>query len=35
MARTQARDLQAFCATCPSAEEVTSVLQVAGCALTF
>jgi len=35
MARTQARDLQAFCATCPSAEEVTNVLQAVGCALTF
>ena len=34
MIRTQARDLQAFCATCPS-EEVTSVLQAAGFALTF
>ncbi len=35
MARTQARDLEAFCVTCPSAEEVTSVLQAAGFALTF
>ena len=35
MIRTQALDLQAFCATCPSSEEVTSVLQAAGFALTF
>jgi hypothetical protein len=35
MARPQARDLQAFCATCPSAEEVTSALQAAGFALIF
>jgi hypothetical protein len=35
MAHTPSRDLQAFCATCPSAEEVISVLQVVGFALTF
>ena len=35
MAHTQARDLEAFCATCPSAEEVTGVLQAGGFALTF
>ena len=35
MARMQAHDLEAFCATCPSAEEVTSVLQTAGFALVF
>jgi hypothetical protein len=35
MARMQAHDLEAFCATCPSAEEVTSVLQTIGFALVF
>jgi hypothetical protein len=35
MALTQARDLEAFCATCPSAEEVTTLLQAVGFALTF
>jgi hypothetical protein len=35
MARTQARDLQAFCDTCPSVEEVTSALQAGGFALVF
>ena len=35
MARMQAHDPEAFCATCPSAEEVTSVLQTAGFALVF
>jgi hypothetical protein len=35
MAYTQAHDLAAFCATCPSAEEVTNVLQTVGFALTF
>jgi hypothetical protein len=35
MAHTQARDLEAFCATCPSVEEVTSVLQSVGFALDF
>ncbi|SRR6266849_7314688 len=35
MAHTQARDLEALCATCPSAEEVTSLLQAVGFALTF
>ena len=35
MAGTQARDLEAFCVTCPSAEEVTGVLQAVGFALTF
>ncbi len=35
MASTQVRDLEAFCATCPSAEEVTGVLQAVGFALTF
>lgn len=35
MAHTQAHDLEALCATCPSAEEVTSLLQAVGFALTF
>jgi len=35
MARMRARDLEAFCATCPSAEEVTSALQTIGFALVF
>ena len=35
MAYIQEQDLEAFCATCPSAEEVTSVLQALGFALTF
>jgi hypothetical protein len=35
MAYIQEQDLEAFCATCPSAEEVTNVLQALGFALTF
>jgi hypothetical protein len=35
MAHTQACDLEAFCATCPSAEEVTGVLKAVGFALAF
>ena len=36
MAHTQpCGDLEALCATCPSAEEVTSVLQTVGFALAF
>ena len=35
MAYTQAHDLAAFCTTCPSAEEITNVLQTVGFALTF
>jgi hypothetical protein len=35
MASSQARDLEAFCATCPSAEEVTGILQAVGFALAF
>ena len=35
MARMQVHDLEAFCATCPSAEEVTNVLQAIGFALIF
>jgi hypothetical protein len=35
MAHTQAHDLEAFCATCPSAEEVTELLQGVGFALDF
>ena len=35
MARMQAHDLEAFCATCPSAEEVTHLLQVKGFTLAF
>ncbi len=35
MASARARDLEAFCATCPSVEEVTSVLQAIGFALIF
>ena len=36
MAHTQpCGDLEAFCATCPSVEEVTSVLQAIGFALIF
>ena len=35
MARMQAHDLEAFCATCPSAEEVTNLLQAKGFTLAF
>jgi hypothetical protein len=35
MAYIQEQDLEAFCATCPSAEEVTNVLQALGFVLTF
>ena len=35
MASARAHDLAALCATCPSAEEVTSVLQGLGFTLTF
>jgi hypothetical protein len=35
MAHTKAYNLEAFCAICPSAEEVISVLQALGFALTF
>ncbi len=31
----QAHDLEAFCASCPSAEEVTTLLRAVGFALTF
>jgi hypothetical protein len=34
-ARMQAHDLEAFCATCPSTEEVTTLLRAVGFALTF
>ncbi len=35
MAYTKEDELEAFCATCPSAEEVTSLLQAVGFTLTF
>ena len=35
MARMQAHDLEAFCVTCPSVEEVTGILQTIGFALIF
>jgi len=35
MAQTKALELEAFCATCPSAQEVTSLLQTLGFELTF
>jgi hypothetical protein len=35
MACTQTRDLEAFCAFCPPAEEVSGVLQAVGFALAF
>jgi hypothetical protein len=35
MTHTKVSALEAFCATCPSAQEVTSVLQALGFALTF
>ena len=35
MAHMQAHDLEAFCATCPSAEEVTHLLQAKGFTLAF
>src|SRR5438876_11148261 len=34
-ARMQAYDLEAFCAICPTPQEVTSVLQAIGFTLTF
>src|SRR6266516_1021298 len=35
MAQTKAHDLEAFCATCPTVQEVTIVLQALGLELTF
>jgi len=35
MAYTKGDELEAFCATCPSAEEVTSLLQAVGFTLAF
>lgn len=35
MAHTKVPEREAFCVTCPSAEEVTSVLQTIGFALVF
>jgi hypothetical protein len=35
MAHIKVDELEAFCATCPSAEEVTSLLQAVGFTLTF
>ncbi len=35
MAHTKACDLEAFCATCPSAQEVINLLQALGFELTF
>lgn len=35
MAHTKVHDLEAFCATCPSIQEVTSLLQTLGFELTF
>lgn len=35
MAYTKARGMEAFCATCPSTEEVTTLLQTLGFELTF
>jgi hypothetical protein len=35
MAHLQAHDLEAFCAICPTPQEVTRVLQAIGFALTF
>lgn len=35
MAHTKVYALEAFCATCPSAQEVTNLLQALGFALTF
>jgi hypothetical protein len=35
MAHTKVHDLEAFCATCPSAQEVTSLLQMLGFELSF
>jgi hypothetical protein len=35
MAHLQAHDLEAFCAICPTPQEVTSVLQAIGFTLTF
>jgi hypothetical protein len=34
-ARTQAHDLEAFCATCPTPREVTELLQAVGFAVDF
>ncbi len=34
MAQTKAHDLEAFCATCPTVQEVTTVLQALGLELT-
>ena len=33
--QTKLPELEAFCMTCPAAEEVTSALQALGCQLTF
>ncbi len=35
MAHTNVRELEAFCATCPSAQDVTSLLQTLGFELIF
>lgn len=35
MAHTKACDLEAFCASCPAAQEVTNLLQVVGFEMTF
>jgi hypothetical protein len=35
MARTTGEELEAFCATCPSTEEVTTLLKTFGLELTF
>ena len=35
MAHTKVDELEAFCATCPSAQEVTSLLQTLGFELSF
>ena len=35
MAHTKVPEREAFCATCPSAEEVTSLLQTMGFTLAF
>jgi signal recognition particle subunit SEC65 len=35
MAQTKAREVEAFCVTCPSTEEVTTLLQTLGFELAF